>query len=406
VYSVLHTKQHNINHITAGKKASPPYQKSPINKFTNLNKNKQFYLLNEYIGILKLESYYMIKYLKLSGIVLSFCLIGCAAPLFEGAEEHAIRIKAEQGDVNSQFQMGERRNNPDSFGAYQAAVMWYTKAAEQGHAEAMLKLGGIYNTGGQSLVGRWSVEKDYKEALKWFTKAAEKGNSDAQNNIGIYYEYGKEVPQDYKEALKWYTKAAEQGNAYARMNIGHLYRDGLGVPKSDSEADKWFMMTESKELIALRNAANKGDANAQFKLAEHYDKITWGEALYWYAKAAQQGNPGAQNNLGLHYVDGKGVQQDYKIALDLYTKAAQQGMKEACYNIGLLYHFGYGVPQSDTEAEKWFAKSGNINGYYRGTTYSTVDESSRRQKLQDWSQTPEEHEEQLRNSIRAIKGGY
>ena len=31
------------------------------------------------------------------------------------------------------------------------------------------------------------VLKDYKQALKWFTKAAEQGYADAQYNLGIMY---------------------------------------------------------------------------------------------------------------------------------------------------------------------------------------------------------------------------
>ena len=57
------------------------------------------------------------------------------------------------------------------------------------------------------------VPQDYKQAVKWYTKAAEQGNAEAQYNLALVYANGQGVPQDYKQAAKWYTKAAEQGNA-------------------------------------------------------------------------------------------------------------------------------------------------------------------------------------------------
>ncbi len=53
------------------------------------------------------------------------------------------------------------------------------------------------------------------------------------------------------------------------------------------------------------------------------------QAFAWYQKAAEQGNAGAQNNLGLMYYNGKGVEQDYIKALEWYQKAAEQGDAKA-----------------------------------------------------------------------------
>ncbi len=42
------------------------------------------------------------------------------------------------------------------------------------------------------------------------------------------------------------------------------------------------------------------------------------EAIGWYQKAAQQGNPQAQLNLGLKYENGVGVPKNYTEASGLY----------------------------------------------------------------------------------------
>jgi TPR repeat protein len=60
---------------------------------------------------------------------------------------------------------------------------------------------------------------------------------------------------------------------------------------------------------------------------------SYAEALKWYRKAAEQGDVGAQNDLGLMYDEGQGVPQDYVIAHMWYTLAAAQGtLKEAVTN--------------------------------------------------------------------------
>ena len=47
--------------------------------------------------------------------------------------------------------------------------------------------------------------------------------------------------------------------------------------------------------------------------------------MAWYRKAAEQGDAGAQNNLGKCYHNGQGVAQDYAQAVAWYRKAAEQG---------------------------------------------------------------------------------
>ena len=47
--------------------------------------------------------------------------------------------------------------------------------------------------------------------------------------------------------------------------------------------------------------------------------------MKWYTKAAEQGDAGAQYNLGNCYRAGTGVKKDEKEAVKWYTKSAEQG---------------------------------------------------------------------------------
>ena len=81
-----------------------------------------------------------------------------------------------------------------------------------------------------------------------------------------------------------------------------------------------------------------------------------------FRSAAEQGDTGAQYNLGLMYAEGLSVTQDYKEAVKWYRLAAEQGDAGAQRNLGVMYYEGKGVTQDDKEAVKWFrlaAEQGN-----------------------------------------------
>jgi len=61
--------------------------------------------------------------------------------------------------------------------------------------------------------------------------------------------------------------------------------------------------------------------------------------------------------LGLAYVLGKGVLQDYDAAADWCTKAAKQGDDAGQGCLGLLYRDGHGVPQDYVQAHMWLKLS-------------------------------------------------
>ena len=110
-------------------------------------------------------------------------------------------------------------------------------------------------------------------------------------------------------------------------------------------------------LLAWPEAA-RADAAADFnrglEAAENGDDAL---AVKWYRKAAEQGDAGAQNNLGVVYELGQGVPQDHKTAVKWYRKAAEQGHAEAQYNLGVMYRGGRGVARDWKQAAKWYRKA-------------------------------------------------
>lgn len=77
-------------------------------------------------------------------------------------------------------------------------------------------------------------------------------------------------------------------------------------------------------------------------------------ALRAWLPLAREGDPKAQNNVGLMYERGLGVTQSYPDAMNWYRQAAEQGLPEAHHNLGLLYYSGFGTAVNDREAFRRF----------------------------------------------------
>ena len=97
-------------------------------------------------------------------------------------------------------------------------------------------------------------------------------------------------------------------------------------------------MVQSADFKKGLDAYNKGD----FKIA--YKELH---------QLAEQGDAGAQYNLGFMYDNGEGVLQDDKRAVNWYRKAAEQGYANAQYNLGLMYSNGEGVLQDYRMVYMW-----------------------------------------------------
>lgn len=81
-------------------------------------------------------------------------------------------------------------------------------------------------------------------------------------------------------------------------------------------------------------------------------------AAEWYRRAAEQGHPDAQYNLGFMYLLGEGVPSDADEGLRLLRRAADQEAESAFRLLADVYRNGYyGVPLDLAEATRWDERS-------------------------------------------------
>ena len=80
------------------------------------------------------------------------------------------------------------------------------------------------------------------------------------------------------------------------------------------------------ETVKVQQQAYLGDAEAQYKLADIFQKgkevtKSSAHAFYWYQRAAQQGNLAAQFNVWYAYLTGEGTKANDQLAEKWYARA-------------------------------------------------------------------------------------
>ena len=231
-----------------------------------------------------------------------------------------------------------------------AAIEWYTKSADSGNSEAMNLMGAMYHNGD-------GVEQDFDAAMEWCQKAADLGHAQAMTNVAYMYRHGNGVAQDGGAAIEWYRKAADSGELSAMCEIGDMYRNGEGVEQDDDKALEWYVKSLSSlpdyevykkiaDILHGEDAAEKwfeetGDAEKMMALAElyrsHYSDNgeqllpDFDKAVEWYTKAADLGSSEAMERIGDLYRLGSlyGREDDLDKAMEWYQKAADSGNEEA-----------------------------------------------------------------------------
>jgi TPR repeat protein len=137
-----------------------------------------------------------------------------------------LRIAAEQGQAEAQFQLAERysadADGPDAAQMAKAAA-WYLRAAAQGHADAEVSLGQMYEAGSGGLT------VNPAEAKRLYLLAAHQQNAAGQFNLGRMLATGdtEDIAADKEDFIMWFRRAAEQGHADAQAFLGLMYQSGM-----------------------------------------------------------------------------------------------------------------------------------------------------------------------------------
>jgi TPR repeat protein len=116
-------------------------------------------------------------------------------------------------------------------------------------------------------------------------------------------------------------------------------------------------------LMTLTQLAQDGDEGAQLQLGLTYREGRNGvapdqtKAIYWLERAADGGQSYAQDLVGQMYATGDGVPSDATQAVSWWQKAAAKGSADAQRRLGEAYATGKGTPVDHSAAEHWLGKA-------------------------------------------------
>lgn len=139
------------------------------------------------------------------------------------------------------------------------------------------------------------------------------------------------------------------------IKLANDYFAGRGVDRDFKQLAYWF-----------EKAAKQGDPHAQMQIGYFYDAGVGvpkdpGLAAHWYQLAASGGLATANVNLGVLYFWGIGVKKNEELAIQLFREAAKHGSGLADCYLGDVYYLGTGVPRDEAEGEHWYAKGAGMH---------------------------------------------
>jgi len=151
--------------------------------------------------------------------------LGVVAPAGAAPDLTALQAKAQAGDADAQFKMGEAYRVGKGVTADQeAAIMWYRRATAQGHIRASEELGFALFAHG-----------DRHEAMPYIEKAAARGEARAFYLLGTAHFNGDYTSRDWPLAYAQTERAAAAGLPAAQKNLEVMDHYLLPADKAKAE---------------------------------------------------------------------------------------------------------------------------------------------------------------------------
>ncbi|MDB5468327.1 MAG: hypothetical protein JWQ46_3089, partial [Phenylobacterium sp.] len=167
--------------------------------------------------------------------------------------------------------------------------------------------------------------------------------------LGQHHRLGLGVPPSPSEAETWLRRAAVRGHIKAMTALGDLFAGGASADLAAAG-------------VHYREAAELGDGQAQFALAELYlhglgVPLDSQEAARWFRSAALQDVVPAYERLGALYADGDGVEKDIVAARDWFERGAERAHGPALFALGVIEDLGLAGAPNATAAARWYRRA-------------------------------------------------
>lgn len=219
------------------------------------------------------------------------------------------------------------------------AFQWYQKAAEKGFDPARFRVATLYAKGLKDETGKVLIRKSPASALEQLEILNSREYEPAELQLSALLLERNVPPARKARAFRILTKVCARPNcnpAALRM-LADCYYGGFGCQKD-----------ERKAFIYLRNASDRGDAEATAKLGFLHEhgingtKKDLKQAYAFYKKAASKNHPMALYKYGEALFEGYLIEKGKgkKEALQLLERSAALHCTQAMYKLGNIYERG------------------------------------------------------------------
>lgn len=207
------------------------------------------------------------------------------------------------------------------------------------------------------LYGLNDMTPNPKKAVLWFEKAANEGHVEGQCALGLILHHGLgDVEQDREVAMYWFYMASmdKSKNTRAFWLFGRSLYEGLSLEDVGVEPE-----TVTSSLGLSMKDYIKAGQNSNFFLAAHlfHDAKDVHEAMHYLALMFEYGLVPDTFGSNQKSKNQQNIMTRFERAAALYRAAARLGSTESLYNLGLMHTYGRGLPLSYAKAKILFEQA-------------------------------------------------
>ncbi len=250
-----------------------------------------------------------------------------------------------QGEASAAFQISKLIDDADQDSVYpEQAWPWLEQAANAGFVPARLKRAELFI----NPETQWFEPGKGIEELAEISALDEVEYPKAPYLLGIIYKESELAENDEIMARDYLEQAVALEYDPAKLKLADLYANGSDAVKDFERAQE-----------ILRDYMAKGDAEATYKLARLIEQQSGEGAITpqlveLYRTSAELGYPPAQIRFADLLLDGNGVDQNQRHALDTYIKLSKKQVGAATFRLGKLHEFGVLREQDDEVALAYY----------------------------------------------------
>lgn len=223
----------HLKHERANKKAFALFKKLAKQDYTPVQTDAQYMLAECYKNGYGIQKNYprAIKWYRSAVNNITYDLMHFPDPVGETAYK-ALKNAAEDRDMDKTL-------DEILFGKITAELIdCVTESAERGDVDSQIYLMDLYKLGADD------IEEDPEKCAYWAERAAENGNAEAMDKLGNMYYYGNGVEQDHETSLYWLENAINREYGASAHLIGKYYKS----KNKYKESAKWYRLYAEYEI--------------------------------------------------------------------------------------------------------------------------------------------------------------